>query len=396
MSSEENNEIENNNKSGVIIGIIVAVLLVGAIVAIIIGRNTDTDTTDTNTDTDTSTEGNTDTGTDEDNAVVPPGATTFVIVNGDNAADVGTASLLAAHTPGAVILYTTADSLPQEAATLLSEFSPAAVTVVGGPSAVTDGVLTEIRDASPGSDISRSSGDDRVATAANAARRILGDPNTVGLGVTLVIANGWSAPDIGAASALAAASTGRAVIYVGNDNELPEESAALIRDYGPQLQQIVLVGGEKAISGELENQITDVARMKNENVGVSRLSGEDRVATAALVARRSLSDQAGNTDAVMLLIVDGSSTADFGVAVTLAATGSKTVIAYTDTDALPEATAALIRDHLPAEVLIIGGVSAVSAEVEQAIDDIVPESDVWRIGGADRVETAARAARAIL
>ncbi|MYB39924.1 hypothetical protein F4X86_01345 [Candidatus Saccharibacteria bacterium] len=394
MSSEENNENEKNNKSGVIIAIIVAVLLVGAVVAIIVGRNTTDTDTDTSPDTDTSTEDSGGTVTGEDGALPAPAATFFVIANGQNAADVGAASLLAASIPGAVVLYTAADDLPLEVEALLRETLPASVIVVGGSSSVTDDVLAEIRDASPASEISRTSGDNRAATAANVARRILGD---IDGGVTLVVANGWSAPDIGAAAALASGNGLRAVIYTGNDNELPEESAALIRDYEQQLQQIVLVGGEKAISDELESQIADVAHADENNVGISRLSGRDRAATAALVARRLLGDQAGNTVGVKLIIVDGSSTADFGVAVTLAAADSKAVVAYTDTDSLPEDTAALIRDHLPAEVLIIGGTSVVSVEVEQAIIGLGGEQvDVWRIGGADRVETAAQVARSVL
>ena len=157
------------------------------------------------------------------------GVATFVVANGWSPADVGVASVLAARTDGAAVVYTAGDELSAETAMLLREASPAEVVIVGGNAAVSRDVRTQIGAVSPESGISRVAGAGRADTAARTARRILGAPSHAGR-VTLVVANGWSPPDIGAAAALAARSGRSAVIYTRRDR-LPEASAALLRDY---------------------------------------------------------------------------------------------------------------------------------------------------------------------
>ncbi|WP_420621973.1 Calx-beta domain-containing protein [Candidatus Poriferisodalis sp.] len=169
------------------------------------------------------------------------GVATFVVANGWSAADVGVASVLAARTEGAVVVYTAGGELSSETRVLLMKALPAEVVIVGGTSAVSRDVRTQIRAASPDSGISRESGVDRAATAAGTARRILGAPGDAGR-VTLIVANGWSPPDIGAAAALAARS-GRAAVLYTEAATLSEASAALLRDY--EVARVILVGGHR-------------------------------------------------------------------------------------------------------------------------------------------------------
>ena len=110
----------------------------------------------------------------------------------------------------------------------------------------------------------------------------LGSRRRVG-GVTLVVANGWSPPDIGAAAALAARSGRSAVIYT-LPHRLPEASAALLRDY--QVARVILIGGTAAISQSTQDTIAAVT-----HASVSRLTGADRVHTAARAARRMRRDE---------------------------------------------------------------------------------------------------------
>ncbi|WP_420445164.1 hypothetical protein [Candidatus Poriferisodalis sp.] len=126
----------------------------------------------------------------------------------------------------------------------------------------------------------------------------LGSRRRVG-GVTLVVANGWSPPDIGAAAALAARSGRSAVIYTlphrlqvpmrsrrsfRTGRSWPEASAALLRDY--QVARVILIGGTAAISQSTQDMIAAVT-----HASVSRLTGADRVHTAARAARRMWRDE---------------------------------------------------------------------------------------------------------
>ncbi|WP_423922595.1 S8 family serine peptidase [Candidatus Poriferisodalis sp.] len=317
------------------------------------------------------------------------GVATFVVANGWSPADVGVASVMASRTDGAVVVYTAGGELSDETRVLLREASPAEVIIVGGTAAVSRDVRTQIRAASPDSDISRVSGADRADTAAGTARRILGAPSGAGR-VTLIVANGWSPPDIGAAAALAARSGRSAVIYTERDR-LPEASAALLRDY--QVARVVLIGGTAAISEQVHDEIVAVAS----GASVSRLTGADRIDTAAQAARRVLGNPAAAPDGVTLVIANGWSAPDVGVAAALAAATENSAVAYTNQGTLPEATAALILDYRPGQVIIVGGRAAVANDVRAAITETAPDSaDVRRITGRTRTDTAARAARRIL
>ena len=301
----------------------------------------------------------------------------------------GVASVLAARTSGAVVVYTAGKALPAETAMLMREASPAEVVIVGGTAAVSHDVRTQIRAASSESGISRVSGADRADTAAGTARHILGGPSQAGR-VTVIVANGWSPPDIGAAAALAARSGRSAVIYTQRDS-LPEASAALLRDY--QVARVILIGGTVAISTEVYNEIAAAAG----GASISRLTGADRVDTAAQAARRVLGNPAAAPHGVTLVIANGWSPPDIGVAAALAAATDNSAVAYTSQGTLPGLTAALIRDYRPSGVIIVGGSAAVANSVRAAITETAPSSAaVRRITGSTRTDTAVRAARRIL
>ncbi|WP_419946110.1 Calx-beta domain-containing protein [Candidatus Poriferisodalis sp.] len=320
---------------------------------------------------------------------VDVGVAVFVVANGWSPADVGVASVLAARTDGAVVTYTEGDALSAETAVLLRDALPAEVIIVGGAAAVSRDVRTEIRSASPGSGTERVTGAGRADTAAAAARRVLGEPSTAGR-VTVVVANGWSSPDIGAAAALAARTRRSAVLYVQQD-ALPEASAAVLRDY--DTARVVLIGGAAAISSAVEDRIAAAAA----DADIDRLTGADRVGTAAAAARRVLADPAAASGAVTLVIANGWSPPDVGVAAAYAAATDNAAVAYTASGSLPEATAELIRDYRPARVVIIGGRAAVADTVRTAIADTAPaDTDIRRITGTTRTHTAAQAARSIL
>ena len=317
------------------------------------------------------------------------GVATFVVANGWSAPDVGVASVLAARISGAVMLYTASGALSKETRELMRDASPAEVIIVGGTAAVSRDVRTQMATASPDSDLSRVTGADRVATAAAAARRILGDASRAGR-ITLIVANGWSPPDIGAAAALAASSGRAAVAYV-EAGRLPEATAALLGDY--EVARVIVVGGTAAISADVQDAIEAAAG----GAPVSRLTGTDRVDTAVQAARRVLGNAAAVPAGVTLVVANGWSPPDVGVAAALAAVTDNAAVLYTAGGVLSQGTAALIGEYRAGQVIIIGGRAAVSDAVRTAITEAAPdEATVRRATGTTRTQTAANAARRIL
>ena len=99
-----------------------------------------------------------------------------------------------------------------------------------------------------------------------------------------MIANGWSAPDVGVAAALAAATENSAVAYT-SQGALAEATAALIRDYRPS--GVIIIGGSAAVSNDVRAAITETAPG---SADVRRITGRTRIDTAVRAARRILAD----------------------------------------------------------------------------------------------------------
>ena len=320
---------------------------------------------------------------------VDVGVATFVVANGWSPSDVGVAAVLAARTDNAVTLYTGADVLPEATAALLGDARPAEVLIVGGTLAVSRDVRTQIRQASDGTRTVRITGADRAATAAAAARRVLGAPAEAGR-VTLVVANGWSPPDIGAAAALAAGGSRTAVLYTRAD-ALPDASAAVARDY--DIARVIVVGGTAAVHDTAAAALSEAA---GPDASLTRVTGTDRAATAAAAARRVLGPPAAAQD-ITLVVANGWSPPDIGAAAALAAALDNAAIAYTAADKLPASTEQLIADYQPTAVIIIGGPNAVTDQVRTAITQTAPpDTRTRRITGTDRTHTAANTAKHIL
>ena len=207
-------------------------------------------------------------------------AVTVVLANGHSPPDVGAAAAIAARTPDAAVLYTAADGLPDATAAVLREYRPERAVLVGGPTAVPADVDAAVREAAPGAEVVRVAGDTRFATAAAAAQHVLGDPRP-DRNLTVVIANGHSPADIGAAVALAARTADSAVVYTATDG-LSGPTARLLADYRPT--RIAIVGGVAAISDGAEREAAQAAL----GAAVERFTGDTRTHTAAVIARRIL------------------------------------------------------------------------------------------------------------
>ena len=310
------------------------------------------------------------------------------LANGWSPADIGVASVLAARTPAATVAFTSAESLSADTMGLIRELRPARVVAVGGTLAVTAEALTAVRSASEGTDTDRVSGGDRALTAAAAARRVLGEASAAG-SVTLVVANGWSPPDVGVAAALAARTPGAAVAFTAA-HELSVATAVLLDEYRPD--RVVVIGGTSAVSESVQAAIAAAAV----DATTDRVSGGDRALTAAAAARRVLGE-ASAAGSVTLVVANGWSPPDVGVAAALAARTPGAAVAFTAAHELSAATAVLLDEYRPDRVVVIGGTSAVSESVQAAIAAAVPvDAAIERIAGMTRIDTAVASARLAL
>ncbi len=190
---------------------------------------------------------------------------TLVVAHCERTADTAVAEALAAHSRHAALVCIEGDSLAAPVASLIADFAPDRVLVVGGGDAVPESAIADLasaaRTAYRWSYVTRFDGATRIETAAAAARTALGAPNVKGPGaVTLFVADGWNDHDVESAATLAASTDNAAVAYVprpGSEQTLPADTASIIRDYQPR--RVVLVGPVAALNSGLEDSIAELA-----------------------------------------------------------------------------------------------------------------------------------------
>lgn len=250
----------------------------------------------------------------------------FVVVGSQAFPDAAVGAVLAAGrdvplllTPGHALDPRVADVL----AALDTDNDGGIVHIIGGVDVVTEQVSTELR--GRGFEVDRIADSTRYETADLVAERLADEDSVTG---PVVVATGQDWPDASAGATLAAARLGQLRLVDGRGTPALEWA---------EDANVIILGGPEAVSPEIQSRLTDVA------TSVRRIAGEDRVATAALVAAE-LPD----------LPVISATVADWPdpvAAATLAArTGAAVVLV--DAAGLPAASARLVAGRATS---IVGG-----------------------------------------
>ncbi len=270
---------------------------------------------------------------------------TLAVALGSSLPDVGVAaSLAAAGAVDAVIFSESPGSLGNAAARLVSSQQPAKVLIVGGASAVSDAVETELRRIAQGVTFERLAGTNRIHTAALAASRVLSELDD-GRDLSVIIANGWSLPDVGAAASAVAAGLADAVLYTGRDS-LGDHTAQALRRFGPS--DILISGGSAAVSATTQT----AAKVAANGANARRIGGATRTHTAALVAQSAYPDPSATPDAIIL--ADGWSLPDVGIAASLAAALGNAAVIYTTGRGIDTASADFVGLRQPTDLYFVG------------------------------------------
>jgi putative cell wall-binding protein len=197
-----------------------------------------------------------------------------------------------------------------------------------------------------------------------------------------VITVGSNFPDALAASALAGAVDG--VLVLTRTDTLPTGLVTYLDGLG--VTGAYIVGGTTVVSPAVQTTL------QNAGLNVVRIGGADRYETAANVAsevKRLLGDRFTN----QCFVARGDAFPDALAASPWAYTAGVPVV-LTQPGSLPGATSDILAECGTSGVYIVGGTSAVSAEVAAAIDALPGVPTPRRLAGADRYETAVEVARA--
>ena len=235
--------------------------------------------------------------------------------------------------------------------------------------------------AAPGFEFERLQGADRYATAAAIARDSFANADVA------LLANGQSDdprtsrneshfPDALAGNYLAGFR--QAPTLLTTEDRLPDATSSALTDLG--VETVVIIGGPAAVSTAQEQSL------RNRGLQVQRVSGQNRYATAAAVARAPGIGNVGSVNGRRTAIVaSGVQFPDALVMGPLSYAG-QLPLTITDPQRLSPETRSVLDDFDIQQVLIPGGESAVSREVQAEIERL--GITVTRFAGSGRTETA--------
>ncbi|MBA3643884.1 MAG: cell wall-binding repeat-containing protein, partial [Chloroflexia bacterium] len=221
--------------------------------------------------------------------------------------------------------------------------------------------------------IQRLAGADRYSTAAAISRSRFG-----GGASTVFIATGASFPDA-LAGAPAAAKANGPILLTAKDG-LPSATATELDRLNPR--KIVILGGSAAVSSAVASRLSSYAGT------VVRWWGADRYGTAAAVSKAAFAP-----GVAVAYVSTGSSFPDALSGGAIAGRNGGPILLVKQ-GALPGSTATELARLKPSKIVILGGTSAVSSAVADALRRYATSGSVTRLAGADRYATAVQVSRA--
>ena len=221
--------------------------------------------------------------------------------------------------------------------------------------------------------IDRYAGADRYATATVVSR------NTFGGGAPIVyVATGANYPDALTGGAAAARAPGPVLLVT--PSSIPQATRTEIQRLRPQ--RIVVLGGTGAISASVQSQLHTLAPG-----GASRLAGDDRYETAAVVSRATFGQ-----GVPVAYIATGADYPDALGAVPAAGVEGGPILLVRP-NGVPGATRTELARLRPQRIVVLGGTGAINATVASQLQAYTP-APIQRRSGIDRYETAVNVSRA--
>lgn len=267
----------------------------------------------------------------------PARVPTAFVVGGEGFAD----TLSAAARAGAQrspLLLTRRDAVPPETVAELERLRPERIVVVGGASAVSNTVLTELKRHSTSGRIQRVSGTDRYATSVAVSR-------LYPAGAELAyLASGEDFPDALGGAALAGYR--KAPLLLTRRGQLDPRTSAELARLAPQ--QIIVLGGPAAVSASVLESAAPLSASP-----VRRVAGVDRYNTAAAVAAEY---PAGSSTAY---VASGTSFPDALIGAAPAARDGVPLL-LTPKDRVHSATDRALARQQPREMYVLGGEKVIS------------------------------------
>ena len=280
---------------------------------------------------------------------LPTGPDVVYVATGLNYPDALAAAAAAAHLGGSVLLVTST-GIPSSTATELTRLNPGRIVVAGGAGVVSNAVVTAL-DAYTTGTVTRQSGADRYATAADISAKSFSADVAVAY-----VATGENFPDALAAAG-AAGRLGGPVLLV-RSGSIPSSIQAELTRLNPG--RIIVAGGAAVVSDTVMTQLAAFT-----SGTVTRQWGANRYATAA-----SISAETFVPGAPVVYVATG---ANFPDALSAAAAAGRLggPVLLTGSSLSTDTTGELSRLQ-PDRIVVAGGTGVVSNSIVTQLGAYVP------------------------
>lgn len=176
----------------------------------------------------------------------------------------------------APVLLISQNNIQDDTLAALEQLDVSEITLLGGSAAISAENEQDLEDM--GYEVDRISGETRFETAAQIAGQ--GEPGEHDEMATAFVATGINFAD--ALTAGPIAYDGNFPILLTPSQSLHEATEQALEDQ--EIEQVILLGGQNAISSDVESEIRDVLGVDEDSDAVQRLFGTTRIETAADVA----------------------------------------------------------------------------------------------------------------
>lgn len=187
---------------------------------------------------------------------------------------------------------------------------------------------------------------------------------------TVVLARGDDFPDALAGAVLAKSASVNGPLLLTEPDKLTGNVQDQILALGAK--KVFILGGTGAVSAAVENTL------KNQNLNVTRLQGNDRYATAAAIALTAV----GSSNEAIL--ASGSSFAD-ALSISSYAAAKGIPLLLTEPDSVPQATLDALKKLGVQKVTLVGGTGVIKPSIQTQLEKL--SLSVTRLSGNDRYLT---------
>ena len=288
-------------------------------------------------------------------ASFPSGATTAIVASGLDFPD-ALAGTYAAGRLRAPVLLTDPNTVPSATVSALQTMHVAGVTIIGGTSAVSASVVTQL--SHDGYTVQRVAGADRYATAAAVAQNFpasfVGKYGTGG--PTAIIATGLAFADALSGGPLSYDASFPTLLTT--TSSLPQSTQSALTGLG--IKQALVLGGSAAVSPAV------VSQLQGMGITVTQIGGADRTQTATMVADLELNQFAWSNTHVN--VARGDDFADALVGGVHGGTERDPIVLTENPNTLGSYTTSWLSSHASTlnTIHILGGTSAVTQATQNA------------------------------